>query len=268
MAYGYRKVFKSKKNIFIADIHGEGTKLSGLIKNLKKEVDLYQYNIIFLGDILGKGTEHDYTLKQIKELKDTMHQIYIIEGNWEKYILNSLKAWGVNSPKMEIAHLIKSVWQTKFLKEYLHKGFKTIGEVYSHWSKNNFFDIFENLLPYFESRWTIATHAPILNNMVNAYIDLENPRGLLDELYEIKTIQEDFIRNENEVVHYLQKKLLICGHQPNHFSGNIDKPIGKLRKRPTKTNNRIFLDCGGAGTTFNIPIFAYIENLDLFICSN
>ena len=266
MALGKRKTFRGKKNIYIGDIHGEGTKLKNLLENLKEKVDLYQYKIIFLGDIVGKGKEHEKLFKTLLELKNDLYEYYIIEGNWDKYLIPNVKNLGKNAPTTPLRYLIEK-YERKFLTEYIDLGFNTIGEVHNHWLENKYFTIFDTLIPYFETRYTIATHAPILNNSVNAYYDEDEPRGLLDEMYQLEMIQQEFIRDENEEVFKIPNKLLICGHQPCHPSNNIKNPIGPPREKPTQLKNRIFMDCGGAGTGLDIPIFAYIENLNLFIGS-
>ena len=260
MKYGCNPLFTGTNNIFIADIHCEGDKLVHLLELLKNEVDLYQYRIVFLGDLLGKGPQVINTLNTIVDLLDNLHQVFIVKGNWDT-LFHDIRYWGKTFPDTTIKEFVKNNKIAKFLLNIGEE--KTMKEINTLFENNNYWKIEDAMIDYFETPNIIATHAPIDTTLVDTYLDEENPEAFLENLINADFITKHFVTTETKIEGI--NKLFICGHQPCFPINPTFKEKAKRREKPTKIDNRIMLDCGGAGTNNGIPIFAYIEDKDLFV---
>lgn len=251
--YGLNPLFKGIKNIYIPDIHGEGEKFAQLLNSIKSIVNYQDYRFVFLGDIVGKTRDLAKVLDLILELKSKV-EVVIIKGNWEQSIIPKM----ISSPKSDDIGFIPSL---KFLEEF---G-SNLDEANKKWTEKNYYEIFNDMIDYFETENVIATHAPLDNNLIRVYLDDENPEGLLDELASLDLLTQHFVSSEEKIE--LIEKLCICGHQPAFAKNNRFDSKFVYRKVPTIIGNRIFLDCGGAGNKKEIPLFAYIEDIDLIVSS-
>jgi hypothetical protein len=262
MQLGKKNLYKGIKNIYIADIHSEGDKLERLIYNLNKKTNLSEYRIILLGDILGKSQQSIKVLNQIKYLKDK-YEVLTVCGNWENYIIPELK--DMSGCDILLSEHISNLSGFGFLQEFIEIGLKTGDDLFKYFESNSFFDVFRNMLPYFETNNVLATHAPLSQELFyKFYNEYEDNKGILEK-FPVNVLQENFTDEENDIINI--NKTLICGHQP----GTMIQVDGESRliprKVPSAYENRIYLDCGGAGTTLDIPIFAWIEDLDECVSS-
>jgi len=260
---GKRNLFKGTKNIYIADIHSDGLKLEALIKNLKKECSFVDYRIVFLGDLFGKiGMNTIKVLEVVKELKKT-NEVLLIKGNWESYIIPELK--DMDGCDLSIQEHIDRKSGFNFLKEFQTIGLKTGDDLYHYLDKNKFFEVFKDFIPYFETKKVLATHAPLSSNLFYMFYNKhEDNKGILEK-FPIGTLDENFTNEDIDKINI--NKILVCGHQTGVMVGPWGNQKLIEREYPTVYDNRIYLDSGGAGTGKDISIFAWVEDIDIFVKS-
>jgi len=252
--YGSLKV-QSPENIYVfPDIHGEYAQLCLLLEQIKPYLSYYKTHLVFCGDYCNRlGENSPAVLEKLIELKKTYpDRVFCIKGNHEEMLLSTLKGsltW-FDYSETTLKQMV-DVWNLPLekgkLRSYLKEMFKACEE-------RGIIDFLENLLPYYESKDTICTHAPLDKSICSVYSSVKydqyylankedpNIKYFLDRM--ISELTWEFTSEDEPYVHIPSiKKLLVCGHQ------------FKQHKQPRMFKDRVFLDTG-CGCVENRPLIA------------
>lgn len=258
---GKNNIYSGNKNIYIADLHSDIKKFKVLWNKLKDIKNLSDYRLIFLGDLFGRG-------KKTVDLKDFLIKIdqdyncLYLWGNWDFYLNQKIKYFKNDLRSLET---LRSNFELKFLCDLkIKRENPSLHDLYVFWEENNLNYFYKKMQLYFETKKVLATHAPLKANDLKPYYEpYENNRGLLEHL-PADFLTMTFIDENNDDIDFI-KKIFISGHQTGNNIGTFSKPKVIPRGSPLIKNNRIILDSGGAGIPNQIPIFAYVEDLNIFI---
>lgn len=242
---GKNPFYECDEAIFIADVHSEGLKLESL---LKKILPLKPgSHLIFLGDLLDWGEDGLKVLELIKKLKhDYPGQVFVIKGNHElmlmEYVLKQVKWPRVYRSWPEHGGF-------KFLKELKEKfNIESPDDILNKMKELGFWEIYENLIPYYEHKDFFASHAPLDAQGLSMYSGIDRAQDEEGRKFAIEGVVDKMgdkiiwsFSGVNKLP-YNFEKVLICGHQIVH-------------KRPKLFKDRVFLDCG-AGYNKEALLFA------------
>lgn len=220
--YGSLKVYEPKETYFIPDIHGRVDLLEILWDKLKVNLDTDDH-VIFLGDYFGEH-QNLKTLIYLQKIKNEFKNVFFIEGNHDHSFINFLRYGAKN-------FLNKKT----ILPEILEFGYPSSRpENFERFLKDYNIDFLDKMIPYYETKEFILTHAPLSEEM---FMDISSTIEFpLDHLSPV-----DILYNFTEPKYEMDgipsiKKWVICGHQNNYGD----------RKTPSiyPKTKRIYMDCG------------------------
>ena len=223
MKLGNNPLFSPLGKIFIIpDIQGDSKKLESLWNKISLEIKKEDH-LVFLGDYIGSNCSNLNTLILLQKIKNSHHNTFFICGNHDDSFLNYLKS------KHQKSFLDKDL----ISKEIIERGYAN-GEKDKIilFLKERNIDFIYNMIPYYETKDLICTHAPFSHFSSNLYSRYE---GLLEDME--FDLMNDFLDPDEENIPIKGiDKWLICGHQNN----------GGERKYPSiyPESKRIFMDTG------------------------
>lgn len=245
---GSLNIFDSEEIIAIGDIHGESHKLNKLIKKIWKYLDNPKCHLVFCGDYFDRGVNSPKVFELLCELKDKKpDQVFFIEGNheemvwvtvvdkenywlqWTEKTLDQIVAhWGVVHPDAAEADDFYgpfSSWDWLFKKD--------LEVVEKVCQEKGLIKFLEDLIPYYENKDVICTHAPINRHAVDSF---KQRTGSLENILDNLNLRWTFIpETKPHLIIPGIDKFLICGHQC---------PRGKEHVTPRVFNKRAFIDTG------------------------
>lgn len=223
MGQGRLPLYNSEQVIAIGDIHGESTKLMGILNKVTKYLINPKCHLVFTGDYCNRGTNSPKTFEILISLKkEYPNQVFFIRGNHEYMLITTLKG-----KKDWIKYTSLTLRQ---LHAYYNLNNDSLKEISLICLEKGIVDFLDNLIPYYENENVILTHAPIT---------MDRP---LEEMY--FEIMWEFLEDESEKLKSFDK-YLICGHQ------------FKKRSNPRIFEHRAFIDTG-CGTKWDRPLTAFI----------
>ncbi|MDB4330190.1 metallophosphoesterase [bacterium] len=244
---GSINIFDSEEIIAVGDIHGEVHKLEGLIKKIWKFLDNLKCHLVFCGDYFDRGVNSPRVFEVLMELRDKKpDQIFFIKGNHEEMVWATLVDKEINWLNWTEKTLDQMVthWDIKHPDEGGEDGYAPFG--YFDWydrediavvekvcEEKGLLKFLEELLPYYENKEVICSHAPLNRHSCDSFFERNgNRKNILDSL----NLQWTFIKEAKpQLVIPGIDKFLICGHQCPQGADKVD---------PRIFNKRAFIDTG------------------------
>lgn len=221
MKLGKLPFFTAAKVYAIADIHNNATKLRKILAKIKLKLTP-QDHIVFLGDLIDGGEDFFEVLEIIRNLKLTYPgQVFIIEGNHEEMMINFLTPWSdEHEIKDKDLHLATKFSNSALKKWERHHGTTSLRCLIKRYGtddfqvilkglkEDNLWQIFTELIPYYENESLFLSHAPLTEKGWEA---LQNP--ILDKDYDF--LAEQLRGGFGPEIDMGQRlgKTLVCGHQ-------------------------------------------------------
>lgn len=254
---GSLDIFDSGEIVAIGDIHGERLKLEKLIKKVWKFLDNPKCHLVFCGDYFDRGPNSPGVFEFLLDLKSNKpDQIYFVRGNhevmlWET-IVEKQRNW-LTWTELTLDQMV-NYWQLKNeVPDRIDQDFNLIPSwdwcdredlkiIENACESKGFLNFLKNLLPYYESKDVICTHAPVdAIQCKNYFSEINPPKPLLDTI----NVYWPFIKEERQTVIPKIDKFLICGHQ-----------AARDHNDPRIFNRRAFIDTG-CGLSPKRPLTAF-----------
>ena len=152
-----QSIFNIDSFYVIGDIHGQSLKLLEVIKEIE-DVDKNPF-LIFVGDILGFDGDNLKTLEVISDLKKKYKgKVYVIEGNHDNFF------------KLDITEGFQRGYIKKIKNLHpLDLTTMSPSDLIRFLNEKKVFHVFEEMIPYFETKNALITHAPIPFNSWNFF---------------------------------------------------------------------------------------------------
>lgn len=172
----------------IGDIHGEYTKLLGLMNQIFKDFDAEKDEFVFLGDYIDRGPDSYHVIQYIHQLQQS-YKVTCLRGNHEQMLYDatfggeSLEHYIFNGGHATIISYKKNMGEFDIPKSHRDILFT-----------KNFF---------YETEDFIAVHAGL-------HPSCDSPEDC--DLFDLIWIREDFFR-----ANFRFKKTVIFGHTPTFF---------------------------------------------------
>lgn len=259
--YGSLPIYDSEEIIAVGDIHGEAHKLKGLINKIWKFLDNLKCHLVFCGDYFDRGVNSPKVFEILAELKERKpNQVFFVRGNHEEMVEVTIvgkQNWWLNWTEKTLEQMV-SYWKLTTADEPYEIGeeFPALSE-YWNWENEKYLDIvhkacekkgfirfLDSLIPYYENKDAICTHAPLDRHACDSYFERRNNKSkpLLDSL----NVRWTFIKEKKgQFVIPNLNKFLICGHQYDY-----DSPDARI------FNKRAFIDTG-CGCKADRPLTAF-----------
>lgn len=239
---GLNPLYNAPKLFVIGDVSGMGDKLEVLLEKIIAHIS-NDYHIVFVGDLLDHGKEPFKVLDLIKDLKNKYpNQVFVVRGNHEIMMMEFLLRQIPNSRPYESwpkhgGRTSLDAFRERYCPESVENELEIIVDGLK---RDGYWEIYENLIPYYESEKYLVSHAPLDPVVMRIFSGIDNVnihdkvavQSKLEGIME-KMGREIYWKFSQEKRFFIDLgKQLVCGHQFQHGS------------KPRIFKDRIFLDSG------------------------
>ena len=240
---GKNSLYQPREVIAIGDIHANFSKLFNLISKLLPLKE--GTHLVFTGDLIDRGEDFFLVLDYLKNLKAKyQNQVFFLKGNHDQSLVTYL------SPNSEWYNINVKNWLKyggQITKDQLQARYGSLDQIKEGLYVDGYMEIFDSMLPYYETASEFISHAPI--DPFHAYMYLEEKEKNLKDPDKAIVLLEGLAEHLKHKIYSsfteevpfsiptwdnlkIEKKF-ISGHQSS----------GKLY--PRTKSNRVFLDVVG-----------------------
>jgi serine/threonine protein phosphatase 1 len=210
------------KTFAIGDVHGNFSALQKLLERLP--INLQTDELVFLGDLIDRGPNSKLVLDFVIELQNRFGKVYILKGNHEQLLLDSLTA------QSNFDYWIaKGGWQTYL--DYFPQSEKADWEKFKEYFPTLHLERLQQLLLFYKNKHALFVHAGA---------------RFTGQIWEIDSLETALYYRDFDFWNGYFGQTIVVGHTPTNKIRKLFEEPTEPEKEMTawKRGSLIAIDCG------------------------